>query len=380
MKRYGALFLTVVLFSQVSAREKPEIYGYVSGMPSLLMQQPANEVGWQGLAHNRLNFGWQFSKAWRLDIGVRNRLIFGSEDLLSPERTASDIGRMDLSWNWMQGKQLLANTAFDRFYVTFEKDKWKWQLGRQRVNWGQNFVWNPNDIFNTFSFFDFDYTERSGCDAFRATYYHSETSSMEWAVSVNRDGKTTAAWLHHWNWRNFDYQLMVGEQAESDWVAGGAWSGDFNGLNFRGEFSYFHPVRQAADTTGIVAFSVGADYLFSHSLMLQAEVLYNHAGKALSGNGLMNLYSAPLSAKYLSVCDWTLFGQASCPLTPRLNASLSGMYFVDIRSCYAGIALDFSLAGNLDLSLIAQCFSTLRGSESGDMQAVFGFLRLKYSF
>ncbi|MDR1526235.1 MAG: hypothetical protein LBS46_01015 [Dysgonamonadaceae bacterium] len=380
MNRYVAFFLAIVLFPPAFAQEKPEISGYISGMPSIITQQSANEVWWQGLAHNRLNFGWQWAEAWRVDISVRNRLMFGSEALLSPEGTDRDAGWVDWSWNWAQGKQVLGNTAFDRLYITFEKNEWKLQLGRQRINWGQNFVWNPNDIFNTYSFFDFDYVERSGCDAFRATYYHNETSSTEWAAAVDREGKTTAALLHHWNRKRFDYQLIAGEQAESDWVLGGAWSGDFGGLNFRGEFSYFHPIRPMKDTAGTVAVSVGADYIFRNSLMLQAEVLYNNVGKTFSDGGLMGLYSAPLSAKYLSVCDWTLFGQASRPLTARLNASLSGMYFVDIRSCYAGVSLDFSLANNLDLSGIVQYFSALSGSELGDMQALLGFLRLKYSF
>ena len=36
----------------------------------------------------------------------------------------------------------------------------------------------------------------------------------------------------------------------------------FNGLNLRTEMSYFHPTKNFADTSGIVAVSVGADYIF----------------------------------------------------------------------------------------------------------------------
>jgi hypothetical protein len=130
----------------------------------------------------------------------------------------------------------------------------------------------------------------------------------------------------------------------------------------------------------VVAVSMGVDYLFSNSLMIQAEALYNNVNNNFSGNGLMGLYAAPLSAKYLSICDWNVFAQASYPLTPRLNTSLSGMYFVDIKACYAGLNMDYSLAENMDLSLIAQYFTTIGGSSIGNMQALFGFVRLKYSF
>jgi hypothetical protein len=261
--------------------------------------------------------------------------------------------------------------------ITFEKEKWKLQAGRQRINWGQTFVWNPNDIFNTHSFFDFDYPERLGCDAFRATRFHNATSSSELAVSVNHESKITAALLHRWNRNNIDYQLIAGEQAETDFVAGGAITTDIKGLNIRGEFSYFHPIKNLADTSGIIAVSVGADYIFSNSLMLQTEVLYNNAS---SGNGLLGLLSAPLSAKNLSISNWNVFAQASYPITPRLNGSLSTMYFVDIQSCYAGLSLDYSVIENLDFSFIAQYFSSLGNSNLGNMQMLLGFARLKYSF
>jgi len=161
---------------------------------------------------------------------------------------------------------------------------------------------------------------------------------------------------------------------------GGALTSDVKGLNFRSELSYFHPIKSLADTSGIVAVSVGTDYVFSNSLMLQTEVLYNNVSKAFSDNGLMGLYSAPLSAKNLSICNWNVFAQASYPITPRLNGSLSSMYFVDVQSCYAGLSLDYSVIENLDFSFIAQFFSTLRNSKIGDMQVLLGFARLKFSF
>jgi hypothetical protein len=311
------------------------------------------------LLHNRLNAGWQFSEHWRIDAGMRNRYIAGN------------LGE----------KTQELHVAFDRLYLTFEKEKWNLQLGRQRINWGQTLVWNPNDIFNTYSFFDFDYVERPGCDALRTTYYHSPTASSELAVSLNASHRATAALLHRWNRNNFDYQVMGGLYAESDFVLGGAWSGDFGGLNFRGEFSLFQPLGELLADSGLVmAASVGVDYVFPNSLMFQAEVLYNNVSKAFSAAGLMGLYAAPLSAKYLSVCDWNLFGQASWPLTPRLNSSLSALCFAEIQSYYAGFSLDYSVIENLDFSFIAQYFAATEKAGLGNMQILLAFARLKYSF
>ncbi|MDR2472950.1 MAG: hypothetical protein LBD53_05200 [Tannerella sp.] len=350
-----------------------EIGGYVSDMPSFISIGSPEAFYWNNLVHNRLNFGWQFAENWRIDAGMRNRFIFGSEYLVQSDEMAKDNGWLNLTWNNYQDRTVVLNSTFDRLNITFERDEWKLQLGRQRINWGQTFVWNPNDIFNTYSFFDFDYTERPGCDAFRATFYHSETASSELASSINRYGKATAALMHHRNWQNIDFQGIVGYFEQTDIVVGGAVTGDYKGLNCRGEISVFKPVNISSDKT-IVAASVGLDYIFANSLMLQTEFLYNNASQ--SGN-LTDLLSAEgMSAKRLSVSDKNLFFQASYPLTPRLNSSLSGMYFVDINAFYTGFSIDYSLASNFDLSCIAQYF----GTESQNMSVLLAFARIKWSF
>ena len=370
--------LLIINYSLLIAQE---INGYVSEMPSAIyMNLPQSEVWWQNLVHNRLNFSWQFDKHFLFEASMRNRFLTGSDALTNPGEMSADTGWADLTWNVFDAKSSqatsLLNTSIDRLNFTFEKDKWQIRLGRQRINWGQTFVWNPNDIFNTYSFFDFDYVERPGCDALRTTYFYNETTSSELAASVNHWGKITAAFLHHWNFKNFDFQLIAGEQAQSDVVAGGAWTGDFDGLNFRGEFSVFQPMKNFSDTTTTVAVSVGFDYVFKNSLMLQTEILYNNVSENSSTGDLMGLYAAPLSAKNLSVCDWNIFAQASYPITPRLTGALSTMYFMDIKSFYSGLSLDFSLMENLDFSLIAQYFSTPKS----DMHIIWGFGRLKFSF
>ncbi|MDR1866085.1 MAG: hypothetical protein LBR08_11015 [Bacteroidales bacterium] len=379
--KFCLLFICLVPGS-LRAQQKFEAGGYISDMPSLMwFDMPPlleSEGYWQNLVHNRLNLGWQMTDKWRIDAGMRNRFITGSEYLIQPGEISFDKGLADVSWNYFETGKAVLNTAFDRFYITFERNRWKLRLGRQRINWGQTFVWNPNDIFNAYSFFDFDYAERPGCDAFHATYYHSETASSELAASVNRDGRVTAALMHHWNRGNIDFQTIGGVVEESDAVFGGAWTGDVSGLNFRGEFSVFRPLKNFADTATTIAISAGLDYIFSNSLMLQAEVLYNNVGR--SGNFMNLMNAADLSAKRLSICDRSVFAQASYPVTPRLNGSLSGMYFVEVKACYAGLSLDLSLADNLDLSVITQYFTTVKNDESSMMKALLGFLRLKYSF
>jgi hypothetical protein len=184
--------------------------------------------------------------------------------------------------------------------------------------------------------------------------------------------------MHHWNMKNFDYQVIAGYYTQSDLVVGGAWSGDFKGLNFRGEFSLFQPLKNFTDTITTVAVSVGLDYVFANSLMLQTEILFNNVNSnAGSANLFGSLSSAPMSSKFLSICNWNIFAQASYPLMPRLNGSLSAMYFVDADAFYTGFSLVFSVIENLDLSVISQYFMQAKPQTS---HALLAFLRLKYSF
>jgi len=71
-----------------------------------------------------------------------------------------DPGYFDLTKVWADGKSYVFVSTFDRANIEYTKGNFEAMVGRQRVNWGINTVWTPNDIFNSFSYFDFDYEER----------------------------------------------------------------------------------------------------------------------------------------------------------------------------------------------------------------------------
>jgi len=378
-----------------------EFFGYINDMPSgIWLNQPTSTFYWQNILHNRMNFGWQINKNFRFDASARTRLLTGSSQMLDANQINADKGVVDMSWNVFGGENAILNMSLDRLNFTFEKNKISLTLGRQRINWGQNFVWNPNDIFNTYSFFDFDYPERAGCDALRAIYYHSAVSSSEFAVSLSHKNEITAAAMHRWNWKNFDFQVIGGvinaggtkfsqnNYADSvsylpaDLVIGGAWSGDIKGISCRGEFSYFHSLEKHSDWEAKNTFtaSVGLDYTFSNSLFLQTEALYNTINdeNVLLGNGIIGIYSQPLSAKNLSFAKWNIFTQATYPFSPRLNGSVSSIYYPDRKGGYAGFSIDYSLIQNLNLALFMQTFYISLNPKP--LECFLGFVRLKYSF
>ena len=181
------------------------------------------------------------------------------------EMIGKDEGIVDMSWNIFNEESFFLNTTIDRLWLDFNYDKFQVRVGRQRINWGQTLVWNPNDIFNAYSFFDIDYIERPGSDAIRLQYYPSYSSAVELAVKADSEKDITAAALYRFSKWGYDIQFLAGYSNSSDIVAGAGWSGSIGSLSFRGEGSWFRPLKSFSDTTGTTIITAGIDKIFSNN-------------------------------------------------------------------------------------------------------------------
>ncbi len=148
------------------------------------------------LIHNRVDVHWYADSFWKFHLGIRNRLFYGeSAALYTQNKSLLDDSNefFDLSKTIASGQSFLLHSTIDRASIDFTKGKWQVTAGRQRINWGLNLVWNPNDIFNAYSYFDFDYEERPGTDAIRIQYYLNSTSSAEFAYKPGKHSDETVA-------------------------------------------------------------------------------------------------------------------------------------------------------------------------------------------
>jgi hypothetical protein len=281
-----------------------------------------------------------------------------------------------MSWNIINKQSFFLNTTIDRLWVDFNYGKFQVRAGRQRINWAQTLVWNPNDIFNAYSFFDFDYIERPGSDAVRLQYYPGSSSAIELAIKANYQGHITAAALYRFNKWGYDIQFLGGYADGKDFVAGTGWSGSIGSVSFRGEATWFQPGKRFADTSGTGIFTLGFDRVFNNNASAQVQIMY--CNKPLGSTSFNSLYAGTISAKDLAFSKFSSFGQFSYPFTPLLSASISGMWFPDLKGYFAGPSLDCSLAENVDFSLFWQHFESRKGGSSTRIN--LGFLRFKYSF
>jgi hypothetical protein len=385
MKYLGALLflLSILLVSQTQAQEKQKSWSlnaYVKDMQSILFTEVDGDWMTDNLIHNRLNFKWYMSNSLTLKVDMRNRFMFGDFVKYIPnyaDVVDNEKGFLDMSVLLFEEKSFLMHSSIDRAWLDFTKGKFQIRLGRQRINWSQTFVWNPNDLFNTYSFFDFDYEEKPGSDAIRMLYYTGMTSQLEVAVKSDYKDRITAAAMYRFNKAGYDFQFLGGILNDEDIVVGAGWSGQLFKGGLRGECSYFHPKENFKDTSSALLISMGYDYTFANSFMLQTEVLYNSLGDEDKSFNLNEFYFMDLSAKTLSLTRWSFMAMMSYPITPLFNASLSAMYSPNDNSFYIGPNLTYSMAENLDFSFVSQSFFS-DASQGG--KGHFIFLRLKKSF
>lgn len=387
MKKHGIIvWLFFMLPSLLIGQEEPKNYvlsGYIKDLQSLFIinnPDPVPDLLFQdNLIHNRLNFKWYINDNFTLRAEARNRIFWGDQIRFSGGETfleqidqANDF--FDLSFGKADDRGLAFHTMIDRLYMDWTKGNWEIRLGRQRINWGISTVWNPNDVFNAFSFTDFDYEERPGSDVLRIKYYTGVTSSIEIAVKAFNDIDTlTAAALWKFNKWNYDFQLLSGV-VNRDFVLGAGWAGNIKNAGFKGEFSWFRSLEGTEDS---FAATFGIDYSFSNSIYLSGGFLFNSNG-TIDGN-ITTLFSFELSAKNLYPYKYALFSQVNYPISPLLTGGMAIIYSpVQAHALFINPVLTYSIKENWDLDFIGQLVFNRNDGYKSPVQAMF--IRLKYSF
>ena len=372
--------------------KKLKIQGYQKGMVILSNPNDLDMALLDFNLHNRTFFRYYPVKGLKIRADLRTRAFMGEtqknyNSLIGPlvpslPDTYGELieqqseGYWDLSWTLMDKNGMVLHTTLDRLYAEYTTDKIEVAAGRQRINWGVNTVWNPNDIFNVYNYTDFDYEERPGSDAFRFKYFAGLSTAAEVAVKAADDmedavfaGKVD---LNKWN---YDFQV-IGGWMEGDYVAGAGWAGNIKTSGFKGEVSYFFNPDSAREA--LVA-SLTFDHALKNSLYLMFSVLYNQNGSD-DGN-LATLFVSTLSAKNLYPFKTAIFANATYPVSPLFNVNLATIYTPnELHPLFVSPILTYSLATDWDLDFVSQLVWQKNAAGSYQSPGQFFFLRLKFSY
>lgn len=383
----GAFLCSYGVRAQHDGDSKFDFKGYLKYLTTVNFQEVNEEWITDNLLHNRLEFRYYPGEKWKVDVEMRNRLFYGEFVKLSNSNPGMnyadfidrDNGFVDLSFNWAEGNSYILNTTIDRLFIDYNSGKWQVRAGRHRINWGQNLVWNPNDVFNAYSYFDFDYEERPGTDAVRVQYFAGATSSAEFVYQLgDHINEMSFMGLYKFNKWNYDIQFLGG-QVKRDLVIGTGWSGDIKGGGFRGEFTYFHDKDSLRDPAGQLVASISGDYTLRNSTYLQASIIYNSKGSTGKAGMINPNILTQTSAKFLTLSRLDIFGQVSYPISPLWRADLASIINPFDGSFFIGPGAGYSISDNMELLLFGQLFVGDPGTEFGGVGKLLYF-RYKWAF
>ncbi len=381
------MLLGIFLNQSSIAQNKPKDYqikGYLKNLQNVtfntidvfFLQDTSIVTG--NTIHNRFNFKWFLNDDIRFAAEFRNQLFIGEQFRANPqfgETIGKDNGLVDLSFNWINKPSVIFNTQIDRLWLSWEKKKWAVKVGRQRINWGLNLAFNPNDLFNTYNFLDFDYEERPGTDALKITYNKTYSTSFEFAIRPDTAGQSIAALKYGFNKWQYDFQL-IGGYYKSDIALGFGWAGNIKNGGFKGEIMYFVPTDSLLESN--LNLSLTYDNVFGKTYF-QAAALYNLRGIAkVDPLGLFNLAAAELSPKNLFPFRYSALISSVFTISPLSTATIAMVYSPGVNTLILTPGFSYSIADNWDLNLFIQSFFS--EVDQFDHFSSSVFLRLKWSY
>jgi hypothetical protein len=369
--------LSQSLFSQDSAVKKNafSFSGYIKSMGWVGVDKEFLNASATTLLHNRINIQWKSSANWSGRLDLRNRLYWGDDVREIPhfkQQLRNENETVDLSANWFATRSALLHTNIERLWLEYKKQKWNIRAGRQRINWGITNTWNPNDLFNTYNFLDFDYEERPGIDAVKAQYFNGELSNLELAVAGNGHDPIIAA-KYFTNYHQYDLQWNAGVYQKTV-TAGFGWAGNIKDLGFKGEAQFY---VDNSKTLSQVMFLVEGDYIFKNGWYISSAFLYNQKALDRPLNDWAKL-TFQASTRNLMPTKWNLLVNTSKEFSPLFSGSLNIVYAPGVNLLILFPTLRYNIKTNWDLDFIWKSFF----AETDKFEALShtGYLRIRWSF
>lgn len=382
------LFAFLLSFSSYSQEENTkktfkdvvDFKGYLKFMETSAFTDFDNILT-SSLIHNRLNFNIYANDKFSFKVDFRNRIIWGNYVKEVPgfiDGFTADNGLIDMSLNWAEDSAFVFNTTIDRLWADYTAGKFAVRIGRQRINWGVNYVWNPNDLFNTFNYFDFDYEERPGVDAIRLQYFTGGMSTIDVGINPARDAiNAVYAGQYRFNFRGYDIQALGGYYHERI-AAGAGFAGNLGTSAIKGEATYFGK-KDSVNASVSAAFDF--QYGFKNGINIILSYLYNSNGSStFEIEGQTNLFYGEPAADNLMPSKHTAFGDISYTFTPLFVGDLGTMYTFGYDVLFLMPNLTYSIVENFDVNLLAQLFISLKETNGVSASSNFIYIRFKWSF
>lgn len=375
------LLVGTAVYAQQEKPKKIQVNGYIKDLQSASFTDNAASLTTSNLIHNRINMLGNWSEHFTTRLEFRNRIFYGEQVKLINgfgKLINTDAGYVNLGHLWVNEPSIVVHSIIDRALIRYATSKSIITIGRQRINWGINTIWNPNDLFNTYNFLDFDYEERPGVDAMRLQYFPEKIAAYELAYKPAGNGSfgVLAAMLK-FNTNEYDLQV-VGGVYYNDLALGMGWAGPFMQAGFKGEATYFRNRQNKIWGNDVINVSASFDYTFANTWYVSAATLYqSNPPVFLPATGI--LFNSNLSAKNLMPYRYTYLANVMKSFNPLFSGSVSVIYSPEKNNLILFPSVRYSLSSNTEIDLTMQSYF----GETGNVYKSLGnsvYLRLKANF
>ncbi len=352
-----------------------ELGGYIKYLNTVNFHD-GRDLLTDNLWHNRVHFSYYVNDRITLHAGLRNRVFYGDliKNAFYRQSLTQDEGMFNLSRKVTDEPNILMVSNLDRLNMDFTYQNWELTVGRQRINWGKNLVWNPNDLFNTANFLDMDYEEKPGTDALRLRYNVGEMSQIDAAYTSDRTfdaEKSILALAFHSVYKSYDYQLIAAKYLKS-YMLGLGWEGNLKNFGFKGEGSYF-----IDDDKKTFVGSISLDYAFQNGIDWMISGLYNGGFDSDHPQAVLNLLDTRLDAKNLFPSRWAFYNRFGGHFGPAWRWSFGAVYGTQNKFTILIPQIQYSIADNWETDVfVLSFFADIPGMQQRNMLT----FRLRYSF
>ena len=278
----GAFYNGTGDWGSLDLRCATDVQGYYMGDNGPRLLYPESAYG-QAIENIRLLMDGDFADLIKLNVNVYQNLTAVTDFnyfFFTPGMDSYQTSY--LSHTWGSGK-ITGSIFTDQLSLMFYTNRVDTTIGRQPVNFANNLIFVPNDVFHPFAYGAVDTTFRPGVDAARADIRLAQLAKLTFiGVLGYHDGSITwpqSAVMAHAsvNAAGFDW-IVLGGKIRNSYLVGAAFSGELWELGVRFEGNVQIP---ETSQPSYVQAAFGVDHKWPDSLHLIAEYYYH-------GNGTMD--------------------------------------------------------------------------------------------
>jgi hypothetical protein len=294
-------------------------------------------------------------------------------DFRLARKQSEDRQFLDLSQSLVEKEHVYYSHKLYRAYLSYQREEFGLEIGRQQIPWGIAYFFTPTDVFNAFRPTQIELDERDGTDALLLTSERFDPYRFEFIYTPRGRKLHPQRFMGRVLTDVKGYEVgVLGGRVHRDHVLGFQFQGNMGDAALRGESL----LTEADKEKDYLQFTVNMDYNFPQHVLALLEYHFNSRGRRDPKDYQHDLFIRgdirELARNYIALL-------LSHDLTPLLTLSNRLIMNADDQSFFIRPEVEYEIAGNLFATAAAQIFAGGSADEYGRAQNLY-LAEIKYTF